>query len=121
MCFFGITFTYHLYEDKPMFEVGVPICPGKLYSRIILSRHTQDVEPMLVLCWPTVYDAGPTMNQYWVMYCVFSSSHTRLAAPEVVDRGLVCNLGSSEPCCQEDVFSMNPISEAHLYLWCLNS
>ena len=27
------------------------------------SHQAQDVDPMLVYCWPTVYDAGPTINQ----------------------------------------------------------
>ena len=27
--------------------------------------RTRDVGPTLVYCWPTVYDAVPTVNQYW--------------------------------------------------------
>ena len=28
------------------------------------SQQTQDVEPVLVSCWSTVRDAGPTLNQH---------------------------------------------------------
>ena len=30
-----------------------------------LSQQARDVEPMLVQCWATVCDAGPTLNQHW--------------------------------------------------------
>ena len=38
----------------------------KLYIVINSSipYQTRNVEPMLVQCWSTVYDAGPTMNQH---------------------------------------------------------
>ena len=29
------------------------------------GQRTRDVYPMMVQCWPTVYDAGPTLNQHW--------------------------------------------------------
>ena len=29
------------------------------------TQQTQYVEPMLVYCWFTVYDAEPTINQHW--------------------------------------------------------
>ena len=28
------------------------------------SQQTQDIEPIMVWCWPNVYDAGPTSNQH---------------------------------------------------------
>ena len=28
--------------------------------------QTRDVDPLSGYCWPTVYDAGPTIAQYWV-------------------------------------------------------
>ena len=28
-------------------------------------RQTRDVDPMSGYCWPTVYDAEPTLAQYW--------------------------------------------------------
>ena len=29
------------------------------------TQPTRYVEPILVQCWPAVYDVGPTLNQYW--------------------------------------------------------
>ena len=34
--------------------------------RGINPRSTRDVDAMLVDCWPTVADGGPTANQHWV-------------------------------------------------------
>ena len=34
------------------------------------SHQAQDVDPMFVYCWPTVYDADPTLNQH-----LFSEFH----------------------------------------------
>ena len=31
---------------------------------IHISQQVQDVKPMLVKCWATVCDAGPTFNQH---------------------------------------------------------
>ena len=28
------------------------------------SQQTQDIDPMLIQCWPTVCDAGPPSNQH---------------------------------------------------------
>ena len=28
-------------------------------------QQTRDVHPLLVHCWATVYDAGPSLNQQW--------------------------------------------------------
>ena len=36
-----------------------------LWSLYPSSQQTQDIVPMLVQCWFTVYDAGPTLNQQW--------------------------------------------------------
>ena len=30
-----------------------------------LTQLAWDVDPMLVQCWSTVCDAGPTLNQHW--------------------------------------------------------
>ena len=30
------------------------------------SQQTQGIDPMLIYCWTTVFDAGPTLNQHWV-------------------------------------------------------
>ena len=29
-------------------------------------QQTRDIEPLLVQCWASVYDAGPTLNQQWL-------------------------------------------------------
>ena len=36
-----------------------------LWSLYPASQQTRDIIPMLVQCWFTVYDAGPTLNQQW--------------------------------------------------------
>ena len=30
----------------------------------LTAQQTRDIEPMLVQCWPAVYDIGPTINQH---------------------------------------------------------
>ena len=36
-----------------------------LWSLYSAFQQTRDIVPMLVQCWSTVYDAGPTLNQQW--------------------------------------------------------
>ena len=36
-----------------------------LWSLYPASQQTRDIVPILVQCWFTVYDAGPTLNQQW--------------------------------------------------------
>ena len=39
---------------------------GKVEEHVLeASQQTRDIVPMLVQCWSTVYDAGPTLNQQW--------------------------------------------------------
>ena len=38
------------------------LCAPRHGSRVA-PQQTRQVEPMLVQCWTTVYDAGPTFNQ----------------------------------------------------------
>ena len=33
------------------------------------SPQTRDIEPMLVQCWPAVYDVGLALNQHWFNVC----------------------------------------------------
>ena len=33
---------------------------------LIISQQTRDIHPLLYQCWPTVFDAGPTLKQHWV-------------------------------------------------------
>ena len=38
------------------------------------TQQTRDIEPLLVQCWSTVYDAGPTLNQQWLnVSCLLGS------------------------------------------------
>ena len=37
-----------------------------LLSESRRTRQTRDARPLLVYCWATVYDGGPTVNQHWV-------------------------------------------------------
>ena len=30
-----------------------------------VTQQTRCIEPLLVKCWPAVYDVGPTLNQHW--------------------------------------------------------
>ena len=38
-------------------------CLSLLYMIVRAPQQTRDIVPMLVQCWFTVYDAGPTLNQ----------------------------------------------------------
>ena len=53
-----------------------------LYNIPIMSdRYTQqswDICPMLVWCWATVFDAGPTSNQHWVNVSCLIGNRFRL-------------------------------------------
>ena len=41
------------------------------------SQQTRDVEQILVSCWATVCDAGPTWNQYWfIVPCLLGCKRT---------------------------------------------
>ena len=52
-----------------------------LYHRETCTyQQTWDVDPMLVYCWPTVYDAGPTVNQRWANVSCFFGWLLRVAA-----------------------------------------
>ena len=35
----------------------------------LVSRKTTHAQPMLVQCWATVCDGGPTLNQHWFIDC----------------------------------------------------
>ena len=47
---------------------------------LVVSQQTQDIEPMLFKCWPTVCDAGPTLKQHrFNVLCrldIYSSKNT---------------------------------------------
>ena len=39
----------------------------QLHTNGCVSQKTPGVEPMLVKCWATVCDAGPALNQHWLI------------------------------------------------------
>ena len=41
-----------------------------------MSNRTLIVGTMLVYCWPSVYDAGPSLNQHWSNFCVYWEHET---------------------------------------------
>ena len=45
--------------------VEISIWHECLSCLFVQSQQTQDSEPMLFQCWPTVYDVGPTLKQHW--------------------------------------------------------
>ena len=49
----------------------------------ITTRQTGDIHPVLVQCWPTIYDTGPTLKQYWInVYCFATDETMRLIASQ---------------------------------------
>ena len=57
-----------------LFVMALLLLKCKSFGNIIMicdisgtqSKTPADVDPMLVYCWSTVYDAGPTLSQHWV-------------------------------------------------------
>ena len=41
-------------------------CVCAVLSVYHAGGQTRDIDPMSGYCWPTVYDAEPTLAQYWV-------------------------------------------------------
>ena len=39
---------------------------GRMHGNERGSQQTRDVDPMLLWCWATVFDAGPTSHQHWI-------------------------------------------------------
>ena len=48
-------------------KIHIHPCPCKCLQTYIYTdyQETQDVETMLVWCWASVEDGGPTSNQHW--------------------------------------------------------
>ena len=58
-----------------------------------LVQQTRYIEPLLVQCWSTVYDAGPTLNQQWLnVSCLLG--HGLCKGGGGGDTGQVCSLGT---------------------------
>ena len=45
--------------QNSMLQIGA-ICKEYVHN---MHRRSGDIHPRLVHCWPTVYDAGPALNQ----------------------------------------------------------
>ena len=43
--------------------------------KLVITRQTRYIAPMLVQCRTTVYDAGPTLNQNWVNVLCLLGTH----------------------------------------------
>ena len=39
---------------------------GLIGITLYTTQQTRGIHPMLFQCWPTVFDAGPTLKQHWV-------------------------------------------------------
>ena len=48
----------------------------KLMKYILHSQKTRGVHPMLAQCWPTVFDAGPTLHQHWLNFSCSLGYHS---------------------------------------------
>ena len=48
----------------------------------LLPQQARDIQPRLVQCWPSVYDAGPTLNQPWLnVSCFVDDAWVSLSGP----------------------------------------
>ena len=46
------------------------------------TQQTQDIEPLLVQCWSTVYDAGSTLNQQFLnILCLLGRNNSHVGNP----------------------------------------
>ena len=64
-------------EDEPVKRVS--LCPSDMSPRKSLSQLSQSTrytDPILVQCWNSVADGGPTLYQHWVgVSCGLGLSH----------------------------------------------
>ena len=48
------------------------------------TQQTQDIDPMLVQCWASVVDGGPTLDQHWVdVLCLLGIYQTKSRAARI--------------------------------------
>ena len=52
-------------------SVCLSVCTGFPYET---TKQTEDSEPMLVSCWASVVDGGPTLNQHRVTVSVYQTT-----------------------------------------------
>ena len=65
-----------------------------LWSLYTASQQTRDIVPMLVQCWFTVYDAGPTLNRQWDnVSCLLGLMNLpRLFVSHMEEMNVLCNI-----------------------------
>ena len=58
------------------FQLGECVVLRFIGISMVLPQQTRYINPMLVQCWSTVYDAGPTLYQHWVdVSCLLWKHH----------------------------------------------
>ena len=58
------------------------IDPAVAQQVVSVSQQTRGIQPMLIQCWSSVFDAGPTLKQHWLnascLLCGDSAGHVLL-------------------------------------------
>ena len=67
------------------------------------SQQTRGIHPILFPCWPTVFDAGPTLKQDWVFAAMEAAdraehNHRKNAASGNTDVGLPASQQMADQC-----------------------
>ena len=69
------------------------IIKSALVKRVVFAgcaascQKTRDIEPMLGQCWPSVYDAGPTLTRHWLdVSCLLGGEQPRATQQSTVHR-----------------------------------
>ena len=63
------------------------------------NQLTRYLLPMLVKCWPTVFDAVPTFNQHWFNVLCLLGMQSRIAEGWIVTNHRQCGLIQSQAHC----------------------
>ena len=53
-------------------------------ARVWPSQLTRDVQPMLVQCWPIVFDACPTLLRHWLNVSCLLGASVGYIAPAII-------------------------------------
>ena len=58
---------------KLRFNAGPALQPiaGSNTGSVVYFAQTRGIQPVLFQCWPTVFDAGPSLKQHWVIVSCF--------------------------------------------------
>ena len=81
---------------SPLSQPGVYVPSGHFYKLqnlnitlcyFALTHQTRDIEPLLVQCWPTVYDVGPTLKQQWLgVSCLLGNCMSGMLFSERIEK-----------------------------------